>query len=67
MTKGILPWREMMGVAFSRLALSPHAFWSMTLKEFSAALEHGQQANQFGTLDRESLTDLMDKHPDNKG
>lgn len=54
------PWDEAMGIAFARWGLAPAAFWSMTPREFAAAVG-GRRAPGF---DRTALAQLMLCYPD---
>jgi len=64
MNEATIPWRAMMGVAFSRLFLSPEAFWSMTLHEFSAAVQVAERSHAFTKPDREKLSEMLAAFPD---
>jgi uncharacterized phage protein (TIGR02216 family) len=49
------PWEKLMHLGLGQLRLPPHTFWSMTLKELSAAL--GRKP-----LDVKALRQLMNDH-----
>ena len=58
------PWDEAMRFGFGVLRLSPAAFWSMTPRELSCAIQalRGSSA----PLDRGSFDELMRRFPDHK-
>lgn len=52
-----------MATGLGTLRLSPAVFWSMTLRELSAAI-HGLLGPVTPTLNRSALTSLMSQFPD---
>jgi len=60
----------MLELALGHLQLSPQQFWSMTLREWSAAVrgykrKHGiEDGADGGTMTRAELADLMERFPD---
>jgi uncharacterized phage protein (TIGR02216 family) len=56
------PWKQAMGFGIGVLRLSPDAFWRMTPRELSAAIEAVSGAR--APLDRAALSDLMRRYPD---
>ena len=51
-----------MAAGFGLLRLSPHAFWSMTPREFAAAVGWMRPVSALPT--RHELADLMQQFPD---
>ncbi len=60
------PFRRLLGLAVTRLGLSPAAFWAMTPRELSAALAACSGAAP-APLERGNLLDLMRRYPDDSG
>ena len=60
------PWAEAIGFGLGILRLSPDAFWRMTPRELSFAIEAatGRQAAPF---ERSTLDQLMGRFPDGRG
>ncbi|MBZ0215941.1 MAG: phage tail assembly chaperone [Fimbriimonadaceae bacterium] len=58
------PWRQVMGIAFGQLGLSPQAFWSMTPRELAAAFSWLEGGQGVAALSRPGLRDLMTQYPD---
>lgn len=57
------PWRAVMAVGFGVMRLSPQAFWSMTPREFAAALD-AVAGDAEEAPNRADLSDLMLLYPD---
>lgn len=60
------PWQEAMGFAFTRLHLSPAAFWSMTPRELAAAIRFAT-GGRGARPDSDALRRLMAAFPDTPG
>jgi len=56
------PWKQAMGFGLGVLRLSPHEFWSMTPRELACAIE--AFTGRTTPLDRATLTQLMQRYPD---
>ncbi len=56
------PWREAIGFGLGVLKLSPEAFWRMTPRELTYAIDAVRGRKP--TLDRASFDDLMQRYPD---
>ncbi len=57
------PWKQVMAFGFGFLHLSPNEFWSLSLLELHAALEHvNPKASQ--AVDRSWLHKIMSEYPD---
>ena len=60
-------WAALMRVGLGLLRLSPDAFWGMTPREFSRAVEGaGLAAPGTAALSRAGLETLMERFPDRK-
>jgi uncharacterized phage protein (TIGR02216 family) len=60
-------WAALMRLGLGRLRLAPKTFWSMTPREFAAAVEGaGLTRGPAGALPRERLDALMRAHPDRR-
>lgn len=58
------PWDEAIGFGLGVLRLSPRAFWSMTPRELSLAIDAATGATT--PLRRSELSDLMTRFPDGR-
>jgi uncharacterized phage protein (TIGR02216 family) len=56
MPKPTFPWKELMRFGLNQRGLSPNEFWRCTLRELHAATG--------SPLQRQNLTDLMQRFPD---
>ncbi len=56
------PWKQAIGFGLGVLRLSPDAFWRMTPRELACAVE--AVTGRKMPLDREGLSDLMKRYPD---
>jgi uncharacterized phage protein (TIGR02216 family) len=59
------PWKQAIGFGLGTLRLSPDQFWRMTPRELAYAIE--TVSRKAAPLDRESLTQLMKRYPDEPG
>jgi uncharacterized phage protein (TIGR02216 family) len=57
------PWAQVLAIGLGVLRLSPDQFWSMTPREFAAALR-GLYGERTPPLDRASFQSLVDRFPD---
>ena len=65
--QNIFPWDEAMRIGFGSLKLGPGDFWSMTLREFEAAVYGLYGRNIMRSVPRRrTLAALMNKYPDTK-
>ena len=58
------PWKEAIGFGLGVLRLSPDQFWRMTPRELAYAIEAA--TGRFTHFDRQALTKLMKKYPDER-
>ena len=58
------PWKQAIGFGFGVLRLSPEQFWRMTPRELAYAIEAVTGRN--APLDRNALTKLMKRYPDDR-
>ena len=56
------PWREAIGFGLGVLKLEPDAFWRMTPRELSLAIEAVRGRHTL--LGRAAFSDLMERYPD---
>jgi uncharacterized phage protein (TIGR02216 family) len=56
-----------MTAGFGLLALSPQAFWSMTLRELEAAIRGRLGIAGPAAPSRSDLADLLQRYPDREG
>jgi uncharacterized phage protein (TIGR02216 family) len=56
------PWKQVIGIGFGVLRLSPQQFWSMTPRELAYAIE--AVTGHSSPLNRGTLAQLMTRYPD---
>jgi len=56
-------WGAMMRTGLGRMRMAPETFWSMTPREFAAAVE-GAEGRQAAPMGRGRLLELMAAYPD---
>ncbi len=56
------PWKQAIGFGLGVLKLSPEQFWRMTPRELAYAI--AAVTGRAAPLDREALTSLMTRYPD---
>ena len=59
------PWADAMALGLGRLRLLPDQFWSLTPKELILMAGGGTRRDE--ALEREALTRLMQRYPDEGG
>lgn len=58
-------WAALMRLGLGRLRIAPRTFWTMTPREFAAAVEGAGLARRAaGTMPRDRLEAMMRAHPD---
>jgi uncharacterized phage protein (TIGR02216 family) len=58
------PWKQAIGFGLGVLRLSPEAFWRMTPRELSYAIEAA--TGRSAPLDRGAFSELMKRFPDER-
>lgn len=58
------PWKQAIGFGLGVLRLPPDAFWRMTPRELSCAIE--AVTGRTPPLDRGALAELMKRYPDDQ-
>jgi uncharacterized phage protein (TIGR02216 family) len=58
------PWKQAIGFGFGMLRFSPEQFWRMTPRELAYAIE--AVTGRSAPLDRNGLTNLMKRYPDDR-
>jgi uncharacterized phage protein (TIGR02216 family) len=55
-------WYQLMQHAVCNLGIPPQQFWSMTIKEFTALIQHYESNNE--SMPRVELENLQNQFPD---